>query len=79
MFSFSREQPSTSGQKASHGHWEAIVLDIGAGKIDREETTRVCEVVKTVEKAGVEALKGIAGGNRGYSRPTNSAIASDTC
>jgi hypothetical protein len=39
VFGFSREQPSTSGQKASHGHWEAIVLDIGAGKIDREETT----------------------------------------
>lgn len=57
-------------------NWEAFALDIGARKINRDETTRVCAVAKTAEKAGVEALKEIADGNR-YSRSTNSAIVSD--
>ena len=43
-------------------NWEAFALDIGARKINRDETTRVCAVAKTAEKAGVESSKG----NRGW-------------
>jgi hypothetical protein len=73
---FSRATIHFRTEKLAIYNWEGFALDIGARKINRDETTRVCAVAKTAEKAGVEALKEIAGGNR-YSRSTNSAIVSD--